>query len=64
MIAAPVVTAFYAAIIGLLAALLTVNVIRSRVVLKIPDGDGGSAPMRMAIRAHPTLPSMWPSSCS
>jgi uncharacterized membrane protein YecN with MAPEG domain len=55
MIAAPVVTALYAAIIGLLAALLTVNVIRSRVALKIHYGDGGSAPMRMAIRAHANL---------
>jgi hypothetical protein len=40
MTAAPVVTAFYAAIIGLLAALLTVNVIRSHVALKIADAPG------------------------
>ena len=49
------VTALYAAIIGLLAALLTVNVIRNRVGLKIDDGDGGNATMRMAIRAHANL---------
>jgi uncharacterized protein len=55
MTAVPIVTAFYAAIIGLLAAFLTVNVIRNRVSLKIPDGDGGSAPMRMVIRAHANL---------
>jgi uncharacterized protein len=49
---APLVTALYAAIIGLLAVILTVNVIRNRVILKIDDGDGGNATMRMAIRAH------------
>jgi len=48
----PLATALYAAIIGLLAASLTVNVIRNRVALKIDDGDGGNATMRMAIRAH------------
>lgn len=48
----PFVTAFYAALIGLLAALLTVNVIRNRVRLKIDDVDGGNADMRKAIRAH------------
>src|SRR4029077_15546712 len=49
---APLVTALYAAMIGLLAVILTVNVIRNRVILKIDDGDGGNATMRMAIRAH------------
>jgi uncharacterized membrane protein YecN with MAPEG domain len=48
----PLVTALYAAIIGLLAAILTVNVIRNRVALKIDSGDGGNAKMAMAIRAH------------
>jgi uncharacterized membrane protein YecN with MAPEG domain len=48
----PLVTALYAAMMGLLAAILTVNVIRNRVALRIDDGDGGSATMRMAIRAH------------
>jgi uncharacterized membrane protein YecN with MAPEG domain len=52
MSALPIVTALYAAIIGLLAVTLTVNVIRNRVGLKVEDGDGGKAPMRMAIRAH------------
>jgi uncharacterized membrane protein YecN with MAPEG domain len=52
MSAVPIVTALYGAILGLLAVVLTVNVIRNRVGLKINDGDGGSAPMRMAIRAH------------
>jgi uncharacterized membrane protein YecN with MAPEG domain len=51
----PVVTALYAAIIGLLAALLTINVIRNRVGLKIDDGDGGSADMRKCMRAHANL---------
>jgi len=55
MTAVPVVTALYAAIIGLLAAILTINVIRNRVGLKIGDGDGGSAPMRKCIRAHANL---------
>jgi hypothetical protein len=48
----PLVTALYAAIIGLLAAILTVNVIRNRVALKVDSGDGGNAKMGMAIRAH------------
>jgi len=51
----PFVTALYAAIIGLLASALSVNVIRNRGKLDIQDGDGGSAPMRMAIRAHANL---------
>ena len=49
---APLITALYAAIIGLLAVILTVNVIRNRVVLKIDSGDGGNARMGMVIRAH------------
>jgi uncharacterized membrane protein YecN with MAPEG domain len=55
MTAAPVVAALYAAIIGLLAAMLTVNVIRNRVALKIDDGDGSNATMRKCIRAHANL---------
>jgi uncharacterized membrane protein YecN with MAPEG domain len=51
----PVVTALYAAIIGLLAAFLAINVIRNRVGLKINDGDGGSAVMQRCIRAHANL---------
>jgi uncharacterized membrane protein YecN with MAPEG domain len=55
MTAVPIVTALYAAIIGLLAAILTVNVIRNRVALKVDDGDGGNATMRRCIRAHGNL---------
>jgi len=51
----PVITALYAAIIGLLAAILTINVIRNRVGLKIDDGDGGAVAMRKCIRAHANL---------
>ena len=52
MTGVPIVTALYAAIIGLLAAILAVNVIRNRVALKVDDGDGGKVPMRKCIRAH------------
>jgi uncharacterized membrane protein YecN with MAPEG domain len=52
---APLITALYAAIIGLLAVILTANVIRNRFVLKIENGDGGTATMGMAIRAHANL---------
>ena len=48
----PFVTAFYAALTGLLAAFLTINVIRNRVRLKIDDVDGDNVEMRRAIRAH------------
>lgn len=51
----PYVTALYAAIIGLLAAYLTVNVIRNRVSRNIDDGDGGDAAMAMIIRAHSNI---------
>jgi uncharacterized membrane protein YecN with MAPEG domain len=52
MSALPLITAFFAALTGLLGALLTVNVIRDRVRLKINDVDGGNVEMRQAIRAH------------
>jgi len=55
MTGVPIVTALYAAIIVLLAAILTVNVIRNRVALKVDDGDGGNAAMRKCIRAHANL---------
>jgi uncharacterized membrane protein YecN with MAPEG domain len=55
MTGVPIVTALYAAIVGILAAILSVNVIRNRVALKIDDGDGGSAAMRKCIRAHGNL---------
>lgn len=52
MSALPLVTAFYAALIGLIAAFLTVQVIVNRVKLKIDDVDGGKLEMRRVIRAH------------
>ncbi len=48
----PFVTAFYAALTGLLAAFLAINVIRQRVRLKIDDVDGNNVEMRRVIRAH------------
>jgi hypothetical protein len=51
----PYVTALYAALIGLLAALLTINVIRGRTRYVVSAGDGGQAPLAQAIRAHANL---------
>jgi uncharacterized protein len=48
----PMVTAAYAALLGLLAAILTVRVIVNRVRLKVSTGDGGKAELAQAIRAH------------
>jgi uncharacterized protein len=48
----PFCTAIYAALLGLLAALLTVNVIVNRVRSKVDVGDGGVAGLAQAIRAH------------
>lgn len=48
----PFYTAIYAALLGLLAALLTVNVIVNRVRSKVEVGDGGVAGLAQAIRAH------------
>jgi uncharacterized membrane protein YecN with MAPEG domain len=48
----PMTTAIPAAILGLLGALLTVNVIRNRVGSKVDAGDGGVAALAQAIRAH------------
>jgi len=48
----PLYTAIFAALLGLLAALLTVNVILNRVRSKINRGDGGDAALAQAIRAH------------
>jgi uncharacterized membrane protein YecN with MAPEG domain len=48
----PFVTAIFAAILGLLAALLTLNVIVNRVRLRVESGDGGLPAMGQAIRAH------------
>jgi uncharacterized membrane protein YecN with MAPEG domain len=48
----PMTTAIYAAILGLLGAALTINVIVNRVRHKVTAGDGGVAGMAQAIRAH------------
>jgi uncharacterized membrane protein YecN with MAPEG domain len=48
----PMITAIYAAILGIVAALLTINVIVTRVRTKVDAGDGGVAIMAQAIRAH------------
>ncbi|MFI5015414.1 MAG: MAPEG family protein [Hyphomicrobiales bacterium] len=48
----PMTTALYAAILGLLGALLTVNVIVNRVRSHVDAGDGGVARLAQAIRAH------------
>jgi uncharacterized protein len=49
---APLLSSRYAAILGLLAALLTVRVILGRVKTGIQAGDGGDAGLGQAIRAH------------
>ena len=46
------VFAFYAAILGLLAAALTLNVILNRVRSGVESGDGGVAGLMQALRAH------------
>jgi uncharacterized membrane protein YecN with MAPEG domain len=46
------VSSLYAAVFGLLAAFLTVRVIRGRVRTGIQAGDGGDASLAQAIRAH------------
>jgi uncharacterized protein len=48
----PFYTSIYAAVLGLLAALLTVNVIANRVRAQVDVGDGGVASLAQAIRAH------------
>jgi uncharacterized protein len=48
----PFYTAIYTAILGLFAALLTVNVIVNRVRAKVDIADGGVAGLAQAIRAH------------
>ena len=42
----------YAAVLGLLGALLTINVIINRVPARVHAGDGGVAGLAQAIRAH------------
>ncbi len=51
----PIVTAGVAAGLGLLAALLTVQVIRNRVRFRVDVSDGGNPPLAQAIRAHANL---------
>jgi uncharacterized protein len=51
----PSVSAVYAAVLGLLAAALTVQVILTRVKTGIQTGDGGNAKLGQAIRAHANL---------
>ncbi len=51
----PVITAGYAALVGLLAAFLTVRVILHRGRFKVDTGDGGHAELAQSIRAHGNL---------
>lgn len=51
----PLVTSLYAALLGLLAATLTVRVILGRVRTGVQAGDGGDARLAQAIRAHANL---------
>ncbi len=48
----PATTALCAAILGLLGAALTINVIANRVRSKVETGDGGVAALSRAIRAQ------------
>ena len=48
----PTIAALYAALLGLLGAALTINVIVNRVHYKVDAGDGGVAKLAQAIRAH------------
>jgi uncharacterized protein len=48
----PYYTAIFAAVLGLFAALLTINVIVNRVRTKVDVADGGDAALAQAIRAH------------
>jgi uncharacterized protein len=51
----PSVTALVTALLGLLAALLAVQVIRNRVRFSVTNGHGDKAPLAQAIRAHSNL---------
>jgi len=48
----PYATAVYAAVLGLLGAILTVNVIVNRARSNVTQGDGGIPVLAQAIRAH------------
>ena len=51
----PYITAVYAAIMGLFAVYLTVNVVRFRLRFGVGAGDGGHPELLQAIRAHGNL---------
>jgi uncharacterized protein len=51
----PTVTGVLAALLGLLAALLTVQVIRNRGRFGVDVSDGGNPPLAQAIREHGNL---------
>lgn len=51
----PAISAAVTALVGLLAAFLTVQVIRNRVRFGVDAGDGGHAALAQAIRAHANL---------
>ena len=51
----PATTAAAAALLGLLAAFLVVQVIRNRVRFNVNAGDGGHGELARAIRAHANL---------
>ena len=51
----PQITAFYAALLGLLTLVLAVRVVRGRWVNRIGLGDGGQADMTRRIRVHGNL---------
>jgi uncharacterized protein len=51
----PLASALYAALLGLLAVILTVQVIMNRVKTGVQAGDGGNAKLAQAIRAHANL---------
>jgi uncharacterized membrane protein YecN with MAPEG domain len=55
-------TGLYAALLGLLGAALTVNVIVNRVRSGIDAGDGGVATLAQAIRAHANFVEQGPTS--
>ncbi len=49
------VTALAAASLALLLVLLTLHAVRLRARYRMPFGDGGHLPLKMAIRAHANL---------
>jgi uncharacterized membrane protein YecN with MAPEG domain len=51
----PLASALYAALLGLLAVILTARVIMNRVKTGVQAGDGGNAKLAQAIRAHANL---------